>query len=106
LRAIEVVMAVVFGALGVRSLVYWLRQPFTGGDALDHALFALFVLGRAGIWLGLAALFAMYASTSSQGRAFVDDAGEFAWMVPVLLCFAVLQVVAGYFLGHRRAGDA
>src|SRR5206468_2086247 len=55
----ETAVAVVFGAFGARSAAHWFRRPFAGTDATDHLLFALFVLGRVGLWWSLAGLFAI-----------------------------------------------
>jgi hypothetical protein len=43
-KAVEIGMVVLCGALGIRSLIYWIRRPFEGRDARDHLLFALFVV--------------------------------------------------------------
>lgn len=101
MKGIEIALVVVFGALGIRSLVYWVRRPFESRDARDHVLFALFVTGRVGLWLALAGLFALYAVTNTQGRAFVDDVRQYNWYVMVFVVLAALQFVAGYFLGRR-----
>ena len=70
---VEIVAAVVFAALGVRSLVYWIRTPYESTRASDLALYALFVTGRVGMWLVLATAFTLYALTETRGRAFIDD---------------------------------
>jgi hypothetical protein len=103
MKGIEIALVVLFGALGVRSLVYWARRPFESRDARDHLLFAMFVTGRVGLWLALAGLFALYAATDTQGRAFVDDVRSYDWYVMVFVLLGALQLVGGYFLGRRSA---
>ena len=100
---IEVGLVALFGALGIRSLAHWARRPFESRDARDHLLFAMFVTGRVGFWFALAGLFALYAWTNTQGRAFIDDVRVYDWYVMVFVVLAVLQLVGGYFLGRRSA---
>ena len=71
MRIAEVVIATVFVLLGLRSLWTWTRRPFDGTDVSDHALYALFVTGRVGLWFAVAGLFAIYASVDLRGRAWV-----------------------------------
>ncbi len=100
-------MVAVCGALGVRSLVHWIRRPFDSTDPRDHVLYACFVTGRVGLWFSVAGLFLLYALTDTQGRAFVDDVREYDWFLLVFIALSAMQFVAGYFLGHRsgRTGD-
>lgn len=113
MRVAELVVAAIFLALGVRSLVYWVRRPLEGTTAGEHALFALHVTARVGAWFSLATLFALYATVATvdpvtgrtipaEGRAFTDAAKEYAWFYLVLLGLAALQFVTGYFLGRAR----
>jgi hypothetical protein len=103
-QSIEIVAALVFAALGVRSLVHWARTPYESTRASDLALYALFVTGRVGMWFVLAAAFALYALTDTRGRAFVDDAREYQWLYLVFLALGAVQFVAAYFLGQRAKG--
>ena len=116
MRPLELVIAAIFAGLGIRSLVYWSRRSFVGGSARDHALYALHVTARVGLWLGLAGTFVLYATVATtdpvtgrrivaQGRAFTDAASEYAWLYLVLIILAAVQFVTGYFLGrgHDRA---
>jgi uncharacterized membrane protein len=102
-KAFEISLVVVFAALGVRSLVHWVRRPLESRDLRDHVMFALFVTGRVGLWLALAGLFMLYASIDTQGRAFTDDVRQYDWFVLVFVVLAVLQLLGGYFLGRRSA---
>ena len=105
MRWIEALIAVVLALAGLRSLVYWLRKPFVGRDAVDHFLFALFVLGRVGVWWSLSGLFAIYAVVSGQlrGVAFNDEIKARFWWYPMVIIFlAALQMVCGLFLARRR----
>jgi hypothetical protein len=97
----EIVVAVILVGLGVRSLVYWIRRPFLGGDTTDQVLFALFVTGRAGLWFATGGLFLLYASFGTTGQALVDDMIGYSWYLLVLLGLAALQFVAGFMLGRR-----
>ncbi|HWL99517.1 MAG TPA: hypothetical protein VNP20_19400 [Nocardioidaceae bacterium] len=101
MRALEIAAAVIFSALGVRSLVHWVRTPYESARASDIALYALFVTGRVGMWAVLATTFALYAFTDTQGRAFADDAREYRWLYLVFLALGALQLLAAYFLGRR-----
>lgn len=113
MRILELVLSLVLAGFGVRSLVHWLRRPFDGPDPADHALFAVFVLGRVGTWLAFAGLFAISATLKDpngsgayvQGRAFADTfRDEYSWYLLLLIVFPVLQLLGGYFLGRRRPG--
>ncbi|MGZ5212181.1 MAG: hypothetical protein ACXWEJ_00090 [Actinomycetota bacterium] len=101
MSVIEIVLIVVFAALGVRSLMHWTRRPFESRDARDHLLFAMFVTGRVGLWLALAGIFALYALTDTEGRAFIDDVRRYDWYVMVFVVLAAVQLIGGYFLGRR-----
>jgi hypothetical protein len=104
LRWFEVLLMAALGLLGVRSLVHWLRTPFAGEDAVDHSLFALFVLGRVGIWWSLAGLLAIDTAVSGhlKGRALGDEIRTRFWWYPVVvIAFTALQFVAGVALGRR-----
>jgi hypothetical protein len=112
MRIPELVIAVLLGLLGARSLVHWLRRPVDSSDPADHALFALHVTARVGMWLTLAGLFVILAVVGTTdpvsgreipavGQAFVDAAREYAWIYPVLVGIAAVQFVTGWFLGRR-----
>lgn len=112
MRGIELVVAVVLAALGVRSLVHWARRPFGSRDLRDHLLYALYVMGRAGLWFAFAGLFLLFASAATTdpvtgeeihapGQAFVDAVNENRWYVLVPALLATVQFVAGYVLGRR-----
>lgn len=104
MKVFEIAMLMMFGALGVRSLIHWARRPFDSSDPRDHLLFAMFVTGRVGLWFALAGLFLLYALTGTQGRAFVDDVKQYDWFIMVFMGLAALQFLGGYFLGRRSAG--
>ena len=103
MKAVEIALVILFGGLGIRSLIYWTRRPFEGRDARDHLLFALFVTGRVGLWLSLSGIFLIYALTNTQGRAFTDDARQYDWFFMVFVVLAAMQLIGGYFLGRRSA---
>jgi hypothetical protein len=103
-RTFELVLAALFGALGLRSLVHWLRRPMESDVRRDHLLYALFVVSRAGIWFALSGLFLLFASVTTRGRAFVDDVAAFRWYFFVLAAPAVVQFVSGFLLGRAPVG--
>ena len=100
MNVVEIVVAAVFGLLGVRSLVYWLRRPMDSDVRRDHLLYALFVASRAGLWFALTGLFLLFASVETHGRAFIDDAARFKWYYFVLAVPAALHFISGFLLGR------
>lgn len=102
MRIAEAVLAGLFALGGLRSLLVWTRRPLGGVDAADHALYALFVTGRVGLWFAFAGLFAVDASSDARGRAAIDELTELRWFFLVPLVLAAAQVLAGYYLGRRR----
>jgi hypothetical protein len=109
---VELVVAIGLAALGVRSLVYWARRPFGSSDPRDHLLYALYVMGRAGLWFAFAGMFLLFASAGTTdpvtgeqlhapGQAFVDAVNEYRWYVLVPAGLAAVQLVSGAFLGRR-----
>jgi len=102
---IELIPAVVFAALGVRSIVYWLRHRFASRDATDDVLFALFVTGRAGTWFAAAGIFWLYSTVDFQGRAFTEDASQYSWLAILFLALGAMQLIAAWFLSARGRAD-
>ena len=100
MNVVEIVVAAVFGLLGIRSVVHWLRRPLDVDTRREQLLYALFVVSRAGVWFALMGLFLLYASVETQGRAFTDDASRFNWYFIVLVVPAALQFVTGFMLGR------
>jgi hypothetical protein len=100
-RLVELGVAAVFVAAGLRSLWKWTRRPLEGADVSDHALYALFVTGRVGLWFSVAGLFLIYASVDLRGRAWVDEVEPYRWYLVVPLVLAAMQLLAGWFLGRR-----
>jgi len=100
---VELVVAIIFAGLGVRSAVYWIRHPVRTTDVTDELLFAAFVTGRAGTWLLAAGLFVLFGTIHTVGRAYTDDASQFKWIVIVFLILGAMQLLAAWFLGARDA---
>jgi hypothetical protein len=100
MNVVEIAVAGVFGLLGVRSLVYWLRRPMDSDVRRDHLLYALFVASRAGLWFAMMGLFLLFASVETEGRAFMDDAARFNWYYIVLAVPAAVQFISGFLLGR------
>jgi hypothetical protein len=101
MNAVEWVLSAMLVAGGVRSLWIWSRRRFEGDDLVDHLLYAMFTTGRVGLWFALAGLFAMYASTDVEGRAFIEDVERFRWYVLVPIVLSAMQFLAGQLLGRR-----
>ena len=79
-----------------------LAPPPAGiGRPARWRLFALFVVSRAGLWFALMGLFLICASVDTQGRAFAEDAGEFAWYF-IVVVLAALHLVTVFLLGRTR----
>ncbi len=97
----ELAVAAVLAGLGIRSLVYWARRPFESADLKDQLLYAAYLTGRVGLWFAFAGLFAIFGTITTEGRRFIDDAARFRWYVLVIGSLGSVQLVAGWFLGHR-----
>jgi len=102
---VELVLAIVFAALGVRSAVYWIRHPVRTTDVTDELLFAAFVTGRVGTWLLASGLFVLFGTVHTVGRAYTDDAAQFTWIVIVFLFLGAMQLLAAWFLGARERAN-
>jgi hypothetical protein len=100
-KIIELVVAIPFLLGGIRSVWLWVRRPIEGSNVVDHLLYALFVVGRSGLWFAIAGLFLIYASIPTRGRAAVDDFQAYRWYIVVPLGLAGLQLLAGFALGRR-----
>jgi hypothetical protein len=103
-KAVEIAIAVLLTLGALRSLWFWSRRPFEGADVVDHLLYALFVTGRVGLWFAFAGFFLIYASVDTAGIPGLDELQPYRWYVLVPLLLGALQLVAGWFLGHREPG--
>jgi hypothetical protein len=102
---VELVVALVFLGLAVRSAVYWMRHRVQSQDTADEMLFALFVTGRVGTWLLASGLFFLYASITVRGQASDDEASRYSWLFIVFLLLGATQLLATWFLGARGRRD-
>jgi hypothetical protein len=102
---VELVVALAFLGLAVRSAVYWMRHRLQTEDTAEEILFALFVTGRVGTWLLASGLFFLYGSISVRGQAYTDEASRYAWLVIVFLLLGATQLIAAWFLGARARRD-
>ena len=98
---VELVIALVFLGLAVRSAVYWMRHRLETENTADELLFALFVTGRVGTWLLASGLFFLFASITLRGQAYTDEAGRYSWLFIVFLLLGAMQLIAAWFLGAR-----
>ena len=101
MRVFEIAIAVLLALVGVRSLVKWSGRRFEAVDVTDHALWALFVTGRAGLWFAFAGFFVIYSTVETPGRPGLDELEQYRWYLIVPLVLATFQFVGGWFLGRR-----
>jgi hypothetical protein len=101
-RVVELTIAALLAFAGLRSLWSWSRRRFEGVDVVDHLLYALYVTGRVGLWFSMAGLFLIYASVDARGQPAMDELRPLRWYLVVPLGLAALQLLAGWFLGHRE----
>jgi hypothetical protein len=97
MRVLEIGLAVLCVLGGVRSMWVWSRRPFESRDPVDHALYAVFVTGRVGLWLSVAGWFVLYAYLVESGGSIAD----YRWYLAVPLVLAGVQFLASFFLGRR-----
>ena len=110
MRVFELTIAVVLTAFGIRSMLTWARRPFASRAVADQVLYALYRTGRVGMWFAFAGLFWVFAfapGTSADGQRFTrEDVSSYSWFVVLFAVLAVLQLIGGWFLGHRPSSDA
>ena len=104
MRNVELIVAAILIAFGVRSLVYWTRRGVDGTRMSHFVWFSLFVLGRVGCWWAIAGVFLISASIPYEGRALIDEWQNYRWYIMVPLAAGALQVVAAWFLAHSTDG--
>ncbi len=95
---VEIVLASVLGLLGIRSLAYWWRRRIHAENFGEHALYAVYVTGRVGIWFALAGFFVAYAAVDY-------DRQLFAWYLLLPIGLAAAQLLASFFLSRRFGAD-
>lgn len=108
MRGLDLAIAVVLTALGVRSAAHWARLPFASTAVADQVLYALYRTGRVGLWFAFAGLFWLFAlsgGTTSTGQRYARDVSQYRWFVLLFAALAVMQLLAGWFLGHRGPGE-
>ena len=105
MKPVALVCAAVFGALAIRSAVYWARHHPVLHDTVDELLFAAFVTGRAGTWAVAAAMFAVFGSISAVGQPYADEARGFGWLFIVFLGLGAMQFLSSWFLGARDRSE-
>jgi hypothetical protein len=81
---VELVVALVFLGLAVRSAVYWMRHRLQTEDTADEMLFALFVTGRVAPGCSPPGC-SSCASITVRGQAYKDEASRYSWLFIVFL---------------------
>lgn len=82
----ELVLAGLFGVIGLRSAVASLRDTETGRSLRNRALVAVHDAAKAGFWLALGAFF--------LGFALIDEPQGFRWFVLVPIAMAGVRLAA------------
>ena len=98
LALVELVAAGVFVALGIRSLLRWLRSGYRPEGPGERVLYALHVTARVGMWFAFAGFFA--------GYALVDEPQSFRAYVLVPLALAAIQLLTAVLLGLGGSEDS
>lgn len=104
MRVVEVLLAILFGFGGFRSLWKWGRQGFDARDTADHVLYALHLTGRIGLWFAFAGFFLIAALIDATGVAASEELASYRWYVLLPLVLATLQLLSGMALA-RRGGE-
>ena len=91
---VELVVAAVLAALGLRSLIRWLRIGFRPASAGEAVLYALHATARVAMWFAFAGFFA--------GYALVDEPQTFRVYIMVPLGLAAIQLLTALALGSPR----
>jgi hypothetical protein len=97
---VELTLAALFAAGGIRSLWIWSRRRLEGTDLVDHLLYALHLTGRIGLWFAFAGFFVLFSVTSVDGRP-SDAFDDYRWYLLVPITLAAMQFVGGFVLGRR-----
>ena len=97
LEVVLLVLAALFVAGGVRSIVYWLGRSLDSDRFSDHLLFALHVTARVGLWLAFAGGFAAIA--------LLDEPERFRWFGVVPVVLGAVQLGTGVALARRGGPD-
>jgi hypothetical protein len=89
----ELAIGGLLAALGIRSLVRWMRTEFEAESFGDHALYLLHTVARVGLWFAFAGFF--------FGLALVDETARFIrWYLFVPIGLAGVQLMTAVFLGR------
>lgn len=100
LRVVELIIAGLFFAGGVRSFWIWSRRSIDSDDIRDQVWFALYRTGRIGLWFAVGGIFLLSGLSDLEGRALADEFEARRWYLMVPLLLAVMQFVGGYLLGR------
>jgi hypothetical protein len=88
----ELVLAGIFGVIGLRSAMASLRETETGRSLRNRALVALHDAAKAGFWLALGAFF--------LGFGLLDEPQGFRWFALVPIGMAGIRLAAAAVLSR------
>jgi hypothetical protein len=100
LRIVELVLAGLFAAGGIRSFVVWVGRTIDSDALRDQLSYALYRTGRVGLWFAVAGMFLLPTLIGREGRAYTEEFSKYRWYIMVPLFLAVMQFVGAYFLGY------
>jgi hypothetical protein len=97
MRIGAIVLAVLFGLLGVRSAVRWSSVRFEAETSLDHLLYSIHVAARTCVWFALAGVFV--------GFAVLDEPERFRWFIMVPIGLGAVQLLSALALWRSPRRD-
>jgi hypothetical protein len=97
MTVVELVLAVLFTAGGIRSLMRWFGSSFDATSTTEQVAYALHITARVGMWFGFAGFFV--------GYALVAEPQSMRWYVFVPLGLACLQLLTSVFLARSPSTE-
>jgi len=94
---VELAIAALLAAFGVRSLWSWTVRDPAPGSFGERLVWALHATARVGLWFAFAGFFA--------GYAVVEDPYRFRWYVLVVLGLAAVQLLTGLAVWRWPGGS-
>jgi hypothetical protein len=94
-NVLELVVAGVLAAFGVRSLVRWMGRTFEAASTTEHVLYVLHVTARVGTWFAAALVFG--------GYALLDEPQHVRDYLLLLIALPGIQLLTGFALSRSGA---